>query len=78
MSYGTVPVPLADWRAAFIAHIVRRLTDAGWDEGHALDAAVNEFEGLEDVDTSTDPAGEADESLSYWSDDGDEEGLTPP
>lgn len=73
MSYGTTPVPIDDWKRDFVNHMVRRLVDAGWDEDKARDEALSEFGALEDVDTSEDPGGAADDCLTYLDDGEDEE-----
>jgi hypothetical protein len=61
------PMPLEQWKRAFLDHIVTQLTDHGWEIDVAKEAAANELNGLDEpIDTTEDPAGAADDSLSYW------------
>lgn len=71
-----------EWQERFKSRIVERLTveDTKWTREEAIAAAQAEWEGLsgsvgEDAHWALDenPEDSADESLSYWDDDGDEE-----
>lgn len=55
----------------FKARIMKVIRDAGFTEMNAEEAANAEWEGIEDVvDLTGNPEADADESMSYWDDDG--------
>ena len=66
-------MPRDEWERKFKARIVDTLTGAGslWTTEEAEMAANNELDGLWEEAFEDDPEHAADESLSYWDDDGE-------
>lgn len=66
-----------EWARRFRARIVSRLTEPGssWTTAQAEDAARSEYDAIDADDITdrewNDPEGAADESLSYWENDGE-------
>jgi hypothetical protein len=72
-------VTIEEWERRFKDRIFKRCVAAGWTESEADSRAEDEYEALCEYDTSkgppapwAKPESEADESLSYDEDDGDE------
>jgi hypothetical protein len=62
------------WAARFKLRIIERLMieQSPWTRQQAIDAANAEYNGLDEpIDLTDDPVAAADESMSYWDDDGE-------
>ena len=67
-------VTVEAWAARFKLRIIERLMieQSPWTRQQAIDAANAEYNGLDEpIDLTDDPVAAADESMSYWDDDGE-------